>query len=87
MSSRSNAVILNNCSVSADGRRVRASFSYPGVMKRLPVLLPRVFDALLSPPKDAEKEHVDRLLAKLEDIIQTDVWKLGFSEVSGSLNM
>jgi hypothetical protein len=72
------------CSVSDEYRGMQASSSYPLVMKYLPVLLPRQFDALLS---SASSENVDSLLAKLEDIIENDVWKLGFSEVSASLNI
>ena len=58
---------------------------YPGVMRLLPVLLPRQFEALLSLPSEDNVDHADRLLAWLEHIIKKDVWKLGFYEVSASL--
>lgn len=35
----------------------------------------------------ADVDNRDRILAKLEDIIEKDVWKFGFAEVSCSLNM
>ncbi|CAL8277606.1 unnamed protein product [Gadus morhua 'NCC'] len=70
--------IIEYVSSSDEYRGMQASSSYPLVMKYLPVLLPRQFDALLS---SASSENVDSLLAKLEDIIENDVWKLGFSEV------
>ncbi|CAL8405194.1 unnamed protein product [Arctogadus glacialis] len=73
--------IIRCVSSSAECRRMQASSSYPWVMQYLPVLLPRQFDSLLSPPKTASSNNVDSLLAKLEDIIENDVWKLGFSEV------
>ncbi|CAL8323149.1 unnamed protein product [Lota lota] len=79
--------IINIVSASVEGRRVRASFSYPRVMKYLPVLLPRQFHILLARPKsadgaaDVDGDHVDCLLAKLEVLIKGDVWKLGFSDV------
>ena len=84
-------IILNNTvSVSVAARRVWASCFYPSVMKYLPVLLPWQFLYLLdwstkvpmplaADGADAKVDKEDRRLAKLEEIIKTVMWKLGFS--------
>ena len=76
------------------GLCVHAARLYPLVMKHLPTLLPRQFKELLgmgkkkdkdAPEKHAEVGLAEDLLAGLEEIIETDVWKLGFNSVSTSI--
>lgn len=71
---------------------------YPGIMKYLPMLLPGQFMAIINkgvmkrPPETPEGEDSTQppqrqpdntdVLAKLEELIKTDVWKLGFNYVS-----
>ncbi|XP_061085101.1 DNA helicase B [Conger conger] len=55
------------------GRCVQAAAAYPQVMFYLPTLLPRQFCGLVQ--KGGSK------LAKLEELIKTDVWKLGFKSL------
>ncbi|XP_023682781.2 DNA helicase B isoform X2 [Paramormyrops kingsleyae] len=68
---------------SVAGRRVFAAAAYPHVMKHLPTLLPKHFLELLQKGKDpSNKEEVDKsLLGRLEHIIRTEAWKLGFSDI------
>lgn len=71
---------------------------YPGIMKYLPTLLPGRFMAIINkgimkPSPDApeggdstqppqQQPNNTDVLAKLEALIKTDVWKLGFNYVS-----
>lgn len=71
---------------------------YPGIMKYLPTLLPSQFMAIINkgimerPPETQESRNSTQpaqqqqnntdVLAKLEELIKTDVWKLGFNYVS-----
>nr|XP_046197489.1 DNA helicase B-like isoform X1 [Oncorhynchus gorbuscha] len=85
-------------SVSVAGMRVTAASLYPHVMRYLPTLLPGRFTELLSRGKKSpkhpaaqgatqiEEEEEDlSLLAKIEEMIKTDVWKLGFNYVKRNL--
>lgn len=84
---------------------IKAAAQYPQLMKYLPTLLPRQFKELLGVDKKRKKDPQQqtpqasnepeeelgdsRLLAKLEEIISSDIWKLGFKYVSaeaGKLN-
>ncbi|XP_064877357.1 DNA helicase B isoform X2 [Oncorhynchus nerka] len=81
--------------VSVSGMRVTAASLYPHVMRYLPTLLPGRFTELLSRGKkshkhtaaqgatqiEEEEEEDLSLLAKIEEMIKTDVWKLGFNYV------
>ncbi|XP_036801316.1 DNA helicase B isoform X1 [Oncorhynchus mykiss] len=83
-------------SVSVAGMRVTAASLYPHVMRYLPTLLPGRFTELLSRGKKSQKHPAAQgatqieeeeeeedlsLLAKIEEMIKTDVWKLGFNYV------
>lgn len=69
---------------------MHAATHYPLVMKHLPTLLPWKFKELLGIGKKRDKTLYETfkagpsedLLASLEEIIKTEVWKLGFSYVS-----
>ncbi|XP_056604912.1 DNA helicase B [Triplophysa dalaica] len=82
---------------SAPGTHVRVASMYPGIMKYLPTLLPGRFMAIINkgimkPSPDApegedstqppqqQPDNTD-VLAKLEALIKTDVWKLGFNYI------
>ncbi|XP_056113465.1 DNA helicase B [Rhinichthys klamathensis goyatoka] len=73
---------------------VRVASLYPGIMKYLPTLLPGQFMEIISKgrmkdlPETSEKDdptaqeqNNTNVLAKLEELIKTDVWKLGFSHI------
>lgn len=73
---------------------VRVASLYPGIMKYLPTLLPGQFMEIISKgrmkhlPETSEKddptaqeENNTNVLAKLEELIKTDVWKLGFNHI------
>uniref|UniRef100_A0A4W4GIR8 UvrD-like helicase C-terminal domain-containing protein n=1 Tax=Electrophorus electricus TaxID=8005 RepID=A0A4W4GIR8_ELEEL len=76
---------------------VRAASMYPLVMKYLPTLLPGQFLDLLNKGKeeDEQKKQQDTaisdtavqdkrkmaILARLEELLKTDVWKLGFNYI------
>uniref|UniRef100_A0A3B3QFQ9 DNA helicase B n=1 Tax=Paramormyrops kingsleyae TaxID=1676925 RepID=A0A3B3QFQ9_9TELE len=64
-------------------KRVFAAAANPHVMKHLPTLLPKHFLELLQKGKDpSNKEEGDKsLLGRLENIIRTEAWKLGFSDI------
>lgn len=73
------------------GECVHAATHYPLVLKHLPTLLPRKFKELLGMGKKRDRDALyetpaaglsEDLLASLEEIIETEVWKLGFSYVS-----
>ncbi|XP_006633635.2 DNA helicase B [Lepisosteus oculatus] len=84
--------MLSSVNHSSAGRAVWAASMHPYVMKYLPVLLPRQFENLVAadekPQKHAGTEDKNEapdyrsLLGKLEEVIKTDVWKLGFSSVT-----
>lgn len=70
---------------------MHAATHYPLVMKHLPTLLPRKFKEFLGMGKKRDREALYEspaaglsidLLESLEEIIETEVWKLGFSYVS-----
>ncbi|XP_026857969.2 DNA helicase B [Electrophorus electricus] len=79
------------------GFHVRAASMYPLVMKYLPTLLPGQFLDLLNKGKeeDEQKKQQDTaisdtavqdkrkmaILARLEELLKTDVWKLGFNYI------
>ncbi|MBN3307996.1 HELB helicase, partial [Amia calva] len=77
------------------GKTVQVASGHPLVMKYLPVLLPRKFRNLLMKwdavqEKGMEAQMVahpedevppDTLLNRLEKLIRTDVWKLGFTKI------
>nr|XP_002711363.2 DNA helicase B isoform X1 [Oryctolagus cuniculus] len=54
---------------------VMTALQFPKIMEFLPVLLPRHFKQLIS-------SRSDEVLAKIEDILGTHPWKLGFSKVT-----
>lgn len=75
----------------AAGFYVRAAIKYPKFMKYVPTLLPGKFLNLLKRGKEEETEgtkvHTENqknisILAKLEELIKTEVWKFGFGYVS-----
>uniref|UniRef100_A0A8C8IY32 DNA helicase B winged helix domain-containing protein n=1 Tax=Oncorhynchus tshawytscha TaxID=74940 RepID=A0A8C8IY32_ONCTS len=72
------ALLMSSVCLSVAGMRVTAASLYPHVMRYLPTLLPGRFTELLSRGK--KKEDLS-LLAKIEEMIKTDVWKLGFNYV------
>uniref|UniRef100_A0AAY5EJR2 DNA helicase B winged helix domain-containing protein n=1 Tax=Electrophorus electricus TaxID=8005 RepID=A0AAY5EJR2_ELEEL len=57
------------------GFHVRAASMYPLVMKYLPTLLPGQFLDLLNKGKEEDEQK------KLEELLKTDVWKLGFNYI------
>ncbi|XP_036375605.1 DNA helicase B [Megalops cyprinoides] len=82
--------LKKNTTDSVAGRCVQAAACNPLVMRYLPTLLPRQFASLLEmgvekksgaspqkPQKEAQGQRLD-VLGKLEEIIRTAVWKLGF---------
>uniref|UniRef100_A0AAZ3SIM6 DNA helicase B winged helix domain-containing protein n=1 Tax=Oncorhynchus tshawytscha TaxID=74940 RepID=A0AAZ3SIM6_ONCTS len=88
--------LMSSVCLSVAGMRVTAASLYPHVMRYLPTLLPGRFTELLSRGKkspkhpaaqgatqiEEEEEEEDlSLLAKIEEMIKTDVWKLGFNYV------
>ncbi|XP_036433461.1 DNA helicase B [Colossoma macropomum] len=89
--------VISQVSKSAAGFYVRAASRYPRVMKYMPTLLPGKFLNLLNEDKEKEKQETPEvtenaeappeqqqntsILAKLEELIKTDVWKLGFSYI------
>ncbi|KAI4897650.1 hypothetical protein NFI96_025736 [Prochilodus magdalenae] len=82
-------------SKSVAGCHVRAARLYPRVMKYMPTLLPGHFLNLLNRDKENQEttENMDNveaplqqqentsILAELEELIKTDVWKLGFGYI------
>uniref|UniRef100_A0A8C1ZK20 Helicase (DNA) B n=1 Tax=Cyprinus carpio TaxID=7962 RepID=A0A8C1ZK20_CYPCA len=73
---------------------VRVASLYPDIMKYLPTLLPGQFMDIINKgrieqmPETSEKDDPStqeqnntNILARLEELIKTDVWKLGFSYV------
>lgn len=78
-------------------KHVRVASLYPGIMKYLPTLLPGQFMSIInkeimeSPPETEESSNSTEpaqqqqnntgVLAKLEELIKTDVWKLGFNYI------
>ncbi|KAL7828040.1 hypothetical protein AOLI_G00311920 [Acnodon oligacanthus] len=86
--------VISQLSKSAAGFYVRAARLYPHVMKYMPTLLPGKFLNLLNEGKEEEKRETPEItenaeappeqqqntsiLAKLEELIKMDVWKLGF---------
>ncbi|XP_073725117.1 DNA helicase B [Misgurnus anguillicaudatus] len=78
-------------------KHVRVASMYPGIMKYLPTLLPAQFMAIINkeimkrPPETQENSNSTQpaqqqqnntdVLAKLEELIKTDVWKLGFNYI------
>ncbi|KAL6460068.1 hypothetical protein MHYP_G00318270 [Metynnis hypsauchen] len=89
--------VISQLSKSVAGFYVRAASMYPRVMKYMPTLLPGKFLNLLNEAKEEEKratpevtenaetppeqQQKTSLLAKLEELIKMDVWKLGFSYI------
>lgn len=71
---------------------VTVASMYPQIMKYLPTLLPGQFMDIISSGKmknteenteETPQQQINtRLLANLEELIKTDVWKLGFNYVS-----
>ncbi|KAJ8245288.1 hypothetical protein GJAV_G00269130 [Gymnothorax javanicus] len=62
------------------GKCMQAAILYPQAMYYLPTLLPRQFYGLIQKWGSSPKENGGPL-AKLEELIQTDVWKLGFKNL------
>ncbi|KAJ8373603.1 hypothetical protein SKAU_G00041830 [Synaphobranchus kaupii] len=65
------------------GRCVQVAAAYPQVMHYLPTLLPRRFSGLVQKwgsTTQAPQQNADAL-SKLEEMIKTEVWKLGFKSV------
>lgn len=54
---------------------VMTALQFPKIMEFLPVLLPRHFKQLIS-------SNSKDVLGKIEEILGTHPWKLGFSKVS-----
>lgn len=89
--------LKSRVSCSAAGTHVRVASMYPGIMKYLPTLLPGQFMAIINkgiterPPETPKREDSTQppqqqtnntdVLAKLEALIKTDVWKLGFNYI------
>ncbi|KAL2087333.1 hypothetical protein ACEWY4_016161 [Coilia grayii] len=75
---------------SVAGACVYAATQYPLVMRHLPTLLPRQFRELLGmgkrrdtdPPQErADAPRAQDLLERLEEVIESEVWKMGFSHI------
>lgn len=76
------------------GKAVLVALTFPMILEFLPILLPRHFCCLLNmvrwPRKtevnngtDGEEVHFqDKMLTKLDEILNNEPWKLGFSRVS-----
>ncbi|NWJ10741.1 HELB helicase, partial [Crypturellus undulatus] len=76
------------------GKAVLIAMNFPKIMEYLPVLLPRHFSCLLEKvcwqqetenngDAHVEKEYFqDGLLTKLDDILNNEPWKLGFSKIT-----
>lgn len=73
---------------------VRVASLYPQIMKYLPTLLPGQFMEIINKGRmehipetserddpTAQEQNNTNVLAKLEELIKTDVWKLGFNYV------
>lgn len=73
---------------------MRVASLYPEIMKYLPTLLPGQFMDIINKgriehmPETSERDdsttkerNNTNVLAKLEELIKTDVWKLGFNYV------
>ncbi|XP_076861161.1 DNA helicase B isoform X2 [Brachyhypopomus gauderio] len=88
--------IMTSLSQSDAGFLVSAANKYPLIMKYLPTLLPGQFLDLLNKGKDEElekkrdtdisvsavqDERNTTMLAKLEDVLKMDAWKLGFNHI------
>lgn len=71
---------------------VEAASMYPQIMKYLPTLLPGQFMDIISDGKmknsqdtteeTSQQQSNSDVLENLEELIKTDVWKLGFNNVS-----
>ncbi|XP_067855591.1 DNA helicase B [Heptranchias perlo] len=74
--------IIRGINSSVEGQYVQKALKFQNLMEYLPLLLPRHFLHILSPKEDKENvsEHLTiSTLEKLEQMICTEVWKLGFS--------
>ncbi|KAK7149777.1 hypothetical protein R3I94_009172 [Phoxinus phoxinus] len=86
--------LKGNVNFSVAWTHVRVASLYPGIMKYLPTLLPGQFMEIISKgrmkrlpetseeddPTAPEQNNTD-VLDKLEELIKTDVWKLGFNHI------
>ncbi|NXA33692.1 HELB helicase, partial [Eudromia elegans] len=89
-----NMDILQYVSNSSARKAVVVAMNFPKIMEYLPVLLPRHFCCLLEKVywrkehKNARNAHVeeeqfqDGILTKLNDILNNEPWKLGFSKIT-----
>ncbi|XP_030624448.1 DNA helicase B [Chanos chanos] len=80
-------------SASVAGIHVQVASLYPNVMTYLPTLLPGQFqriigressglsEATVTAQAPAQRQEDPELLYKLEELIKTDVWKLGFNHI------
>ena len=76
------------------GKAVLVALTFPTILEFLPILLPRHFCCLLdmvywqrkteeNNGMNGEEVHFqDNMLTKLDEILQNEPWKLGFSRVS-----
>ncbi|MBN3274536.1 HELB helicase, partial [Polyodon spathula] len=77
--------IISRISYSDAGKAVLVASRYPQVMSYVPRLLPRQFENLLKKYKGEQSDGRSEdgtgtfVLDKLEEVLRTDVWKLGFS--------
>ncbi|MGH0175889.1 UNVERIFIED_CONTAM: hypothetical protein FKN15_005898 [Acipenser sinensis] len=77
--------IVSRISLSDAGKAVLVASRYPPVMRYVPTLLPRQFENLLKKYEGVQSDGRGEdgtgtsVLEKLEEVLRTDVWKLGFS--------
>ncbi|NXO35084.1 HELB helicase, partial [Locustella ochotensis] len=69
------------------GKAVLAALAFPRILEFLPVLLPRHFCCLIDKmcwqrKADTDDEEVaDKMVAKLDEMLKDEPWKLGFSRI------
>ncbi|NXF06319.1 HELB helicase, partial [Smithornis capensis] len=82
--------IFNYVSKSLAGKAVLVALTFPRILEFLPVLLPRHFSCLLNmvhwqrKTEESNGEEVDfqdKMLRKLDEILENEPWKLGFSRI------
>ncbi|KAK1166761.1 DNA helicase B isoform X1 [Acipenser oxyrinchus oxyrinchus] len=80
--------IISRISLSDAGKAVLVASRYPPVMRYVPTLLPRQFENLLKKYEGVQSDGRGEdgtgtsVLDKLEEVLRTDVWKLGFSTMT-----
>ncbi|TRY57519.1 hypothetical protein DNTS_023474 [Danionella cerebrum] len=85
--------LISRVNISAAWEHVKVGSTYPYIMQYLPTLLPQKFleiikkTELKEPSEPSQSDHTPpeeqsaSLLDRLEELIKTDVWKLGFNYI------